>query len=338
MLRIESVHTYDSIISVENLLGAWREFIRGKRQRKDVQIFQMNLMDNILQLHGDLKNKTYEHGVYQAFNVSDPKPRNIHKATVRDRLLHHALYRYLYPLYDQTFVADSYSCRNGKGTHRALDRFADFSRQASVNHTQTVWVLKCDVRKFFASIDHEILLVLLNKRITDVDTLGLLSTIIRSFETKPGKGLPLGNLTSQLLVNIYMDMFDQWIKRDMKVMHYIRYADDFVILHQDRKYLLKIVRYIVLFLRRELSLELHPDKVSITTFASGVDFLGWVHFPHERVLRTSTKRRVLRGLNNTESNPAVVQSYQGLLAHGDTHGLLRIAKELSFLYKTLYNA
>ena len=322
MLCVESIHTYDSIISVENLLGAWREFICGKRRRKDVQVFQMNLMDNILQLHQDLKNKTYQHGTYQAFNVSDPKPRNIHKATVRDRLLHHALYRCLYPVYDQTFVADSYSCRNNKGTHKALDRFAHFARQVSVNHTKTVWVLKCDVRKFFASIDHEILVIVLGRRITDPDTLALLVHIIQSFEVSPGKGLPLGNLTSQLLVNIYMDEFDQWIKREKKAKHYIRYADDFLILHHDREFLVKIVRYIVLFLRSELRLDLHPNKVSISAFASGVDFLGWVHFPHERVLRTSTKRRVLLGLAHNTDNPIVIDSYRGLLSHGNTHRFL----------------
>ncbi len=322
MLRIESIHTYDSIISVENLLGAWREFIHGKRGRKDVQIFQMNLMDNILQLHDDLKNKTYVHGVYQAFNVSDPKPRNIHKATVRDRLLHHALYRCLYPLYDQTFVADSYSCRNGKGTHKALDRFTEFARQVSVNHTKTVWVLKCDIRKFFASIDHDIMLAILGKRITDSDMHSLLANIINSFETKSGKGLPLGNLTSQLLVNIYMNEFDQWLKREVKADYYIRYADDFVIVHQDREQLLSILQLIGVFLRTTLQLELHPDKVSIATFASGIDFLGWVHFPHERVLRTSTKRRVVAGLVKSATHPATTQSYCGLLSHGDTYGLL----------------
>ncbi len=149
MFGIEIVHDYDTIISVENLLAAWREFIRGKRGRKDVMVFQMNLMDNILQLHQELKDETYRHGAYEAFTISDPKPRNIHKATVRDRLVHHAIYRQLYPLYDDLFVHDSFSCRNNKGTHKALDRFTAMARSVSVNQTKTVWVLKCDVRKFF---------------------------------------------------------------------------------------------------------------------------------------------------------------------------------------------
>lgn len=136
-------HTYEDIISVENLLEAWKEFVRGKRKRQDVQEFQYRLMDNILALHRDLKEKTYTHGPYHAFNISDPKPRNIHKATVRDRLLHHALYHKLYLFFDRTFIADSYSCRKGKGTHAAMDRFRAFAYKASRNHTRTCWVLKC---------------------------------------------------------------------------------------------------------------------------------------------------------------------------------------------------
>lgn len=133
-----SAHTYEDIISVENLLSAWREFLRGKRSKHDVQEFQHCLMDNILALHRDLKNKAYIHGSYHAFNISDPKPRNIHKASVRDRLLHHAIHRKLYPFFDKKFVADSYSCRIDKGTHKAMGRFRTFAYRASKNHTRTV--------------------------------------------------------------------------------------------------------------------------------------------------------------------------------------------------------
>ena len=328
--------TINDITSVENLLLAWEEFLRGKRKRKDVQEFQINLMDNILDLQRDLANKTYRHGPYEAFNISDPKPRNIHKATVRDRLLHHAIYRVLYPVYDQTFIAHSYSCRKNKGTHKALDTFISMARKVSDNHTKTVWVLKCDIRKFFASIDHEILITLLTKKITGPELLELLKEIIGSFETALGKGLPLGNLTSQLLVNIYMnelDQFlmsgsdykngntlvvDQFVKRKLKVTYYIRYADDFVFFNQDRKELLKTSQSIERFLGAELALQLHPYKVSITTVASGVDFLGWVHFPHHRALRTVTKRRMFKNVQKNLDNKAIVQSYFGLLAHGNT--------------------
>ncbi len=153
-------------------------------------------MDNIFLLHRDLTNHNYRHGGYQAFNISDPKPRNIHKASVRDRLLHHAIYRILYLFFDKVFVSDSFSCRLGKGTHKALNRFRVFAYTVSKNNTRTCWVLKCDIRKFFASIDHKILLDILNSYIPDKQIILLLEEIIESFSTKPGVGLPLGNLTS----------------------------------------------------------------------------------------------------------------------------------------------
>lgn len=313
--------TYDDIISSDNLLGAWEEFLRGKRKREDVQVFQYNLMENILSLHSELKNRTYVHGTYKAFNISDPKPRNIHKASVRDRLLHHAIYRQLYPFFDHKFILHSYSCRRNKGTHRALNAFTKMTRKASQNHTKTCWVLKCDIKKFFASIDHEILLNILEKHIADTDVLWLLRQVIASFHTQPEKGLPLGNLTSQLLVNVYMNEFDQFMKHELRAEYYIRYADDFVILDVDRNKLARTLQQIEGFLRSKLALELHPHKVSICTNASGVDFLGWVHFPYRKVLRTTTKRRVQRGVAGRDLGTPAVQSYLGLLQHGDTYKL-----------------
>ncbi len=130
-------------------------------------------------------------------------------------------------------------------------------------------------------------------------------------------GLPLGNLTSQLFVNIYMNEFDQFMKRTVKAEHYIRYADDFVILHEDRECLSNLIPVIVNFLESKLKLSLHPKKLFLTTFASGIDFLGWVHFPQQRILRTATKRRMFTNLINHKDNRAVVNSYQGLLSHGN---------------------
>ena len=303
---------YERIISLENLFIAWEEFLKGKRKRKDVAEFGENLSENIYNLHLELLNKSYRHGGYHAFNISDPKPRNIHKASVRDRLLHHAIYRVLYPYFDKKFILDSYSCRLNKGTHKALERFNNFSRKASRNNTKQCWVLKCDVKKFFANIDHEVLLYILEKYIDDKDTLWLLEQIISSFSP----GLPLGNLTSQLLVNIYMNEFDQFIKHKLKVKYYIRYADDFVILSQDKSYLSTIYQYIEAYLRENLKLSLHEDKIFIKTLSSGIDFLGWVHFPNHRVLRTVTKRRMFRNLSEKS-----LPSYLGMLRWGNTYKL-----------------
>ena len=312
-------HSYKDIISLENLLEAWKEFLKGKRGKKDIQDFERDLMKNIISLHNDLVSKTYEHSAYQAFNISDPKPRSIHKASVRDRLLHHAIYRILYSDFDKTFIADSYSCRKLKGTHKALDRFRKFVYKVSENNTKTCWVLKCDVRKFFASVDQGVLLEIVGKYIKNEDINWLLSQIVKSFSsTKEEVGLPLGNLTSQLLVNVYMNEFDHFVKHKLKAKYYIRYADDFVLMHQDKEYLVTNLRYIANYLGQELKLQLHPDKILIKTLSSGIDFLGWVHFYNHRVLRTSTKRKMMKRLKETNNKPETVQSYLGMLRHGNT--------------------
>lgn len=309
---------YEDIVSTDNLLEAWWEFLRGKRGKRDVQEFSLRLMDNILALSRVLVNQAYDHGGYIAFNISDPKPRNIHKATVRDRLLHHAIYRQLYPFFDKVFSADSFSCRLNKGTHKAVSRFRDFGYKVSWNNTRTAWVLKCDIRKFFENIDHQVLLSILKLRISDERVIWLLGRVIDSFHSKhPGVGLPLGNLTSQLLVNIYMNEFDQFIKHDLKVKYCIRYADDFVIFSENKDWLENLISKITEFLSERLRLELHPKKVFIKTLASGVDFLGWVSFVDYRVLRTATKRRMFAKLK-IDSRPEVSSSYLGLLGHGNT--------------------
>ena len=320
--QIRFKHAYDDIISLENLLEAWKEFVRGKRSRKDVQEFERDLMKNIISLHNDLTAKTYKHSAYQFFRIHDPKERDIHKATVRDRLVHHAIYRMLYPFFDRTFTADSYSCRTGKGTHKAVDRFRSFMNKESLNHTRTVWVLKCDIRKFFASIDQATLSAILSGYIPDKDIIALLSEVIGSFSsTGKGIGLPLGNLTSQLFVNIYMNEFDQFMKHSLKVEYYIRYADDFVIMNSDRSVLIETLPKISGFLSENLRLTLHTNKISIGTIASGVDYLGWVNFPDHCVLRTATKKRMFRRLKASQGKPETIQSYVGLISHGNCQKL-----------------
>jgi retron-type reverse transcriptase len=330
-MKIQFNKTYEDIISLDNLLLAWQEFVCGKRKKKDVQLFEKELMMNLNNLHKDLAARIYRHSNYIAFNISDPKPRNIHKAVVRDRVLHHAIYRQMYPFFDRTFVADSYSCRNGKGLHKALNCFREFGRKVSKNNTRTVWVLKCDIKRFFASINHKMLLGILDSYIPDKNVLWLLKKVIESFKTQPlpnpplrrggsSTGLPLGNLTSQLFCNVYMNEFDQFVKHKLKAKHYIRYADDFIFLSDNKDYLVGLVSKISIFLDERLKLSLHPDKVFIKTLASGADFLGWVNFPSHRVLRNVTKRRMFKSIRMRPKNETL-QSYLGLIRHGNTFGL-----------------
>ena len=322
---------YKDIISTENLLKAWKEFIRGKKDKKDVSEFSLKLLNNIFDLHRDLRNKKYKHSKYEHFKITDPKPRDIHKASVRDRLLHHAICSVVSPYFDKKFIYDCYSSRDFKGTHRAMNRFRYFAGKVSRNNTKTCWVLKCDVKKFFATIDLKILLGIFQKHIKDKDINWLIEEIVLSFNTEKGKGLPLGNLTSQLLVNVYMNEFDQFMEHELKVKFYVRYADDFVILSDNKVYLKELLSKTEIFLKNELKLSLHPKKVSIETYVSGVDFLGWVHFADHRVLRTTTKKRAIRGVVgcNTESN--ITQSYLGLLKHGNGK---KIAKNIENVTQT----
>lgn len=314
--------TYGEIITVPNLLLAWEEFLAGKRKRTDVAIFHGRLMDNIFSLYHDLKEKSYRHGAYQAFSISDPKPRNIHKAIVRDRLLHHLLYQETYQYFDQHFINDSYSCRVDKGMHRAIYHFASFARQVSHNDQRAVWILKCDIRKFFASIDHRVLKDILARYIDDQNLLWLFGQVIDSFNTsgKIGVGLPLGNLTSQLLVNIYMNEFDQFIKRVLKIKYYIRYADDFMFLSENKESLIALRPKLETFLSERLGLSLHPRKTFFKTLASGVDFLGWVQFSDHRILRTTTKRRMLKRIKQN-NKPATLATYLAMLKHGNAYKL-----------------
>lgn len=329
-MKIQLIHTYDDIICVNNLFLAWKEFILGKRSKKDVQEFSRDLIDNILSLHENLVNMTYRHGGYHSFYINDPKRRHIHKACVKDRLLHHAIYRRLYPFFERTFIHDSYSCRLDKGVYKAIERLDDFAFKLSKNNTKTVYMLKCDIRKFFDSIDHKVLLHILDKYIPDKNIIWFLDNVINSYhnENQKGVGMPLGNLTSQLFANVYMNVFDQWVKHILKTKYYIRYADDFVFFGTDKKQLHALIEPMRTFLLEELNLTLHPSKITQKSFYSGIDFLGWVHFPHYKKLRKKTKERMFRRL---VANPTkeTFQSYIGLLGHGNTW---KIEKDLKNLY------
>ncbi len=322
--------TYPELISSANLFQAWDEFRKGKRKKFDVQIFERNLEDNLFNLSESLKNKTYKHGNYQSFFVHDPKKRHIHKAEVKDRVVHHLLYNFLYPLFNSTFIHDSYSCRLEKGTHKAVLRLEKFTRIVSKNYTKPCWALKLDIKKFFASINHEILKELLRKKIKDEDILWLLGEVIDSFalgsKASPceARGIPLGNLTSQVFANIYMSELDQFIKHKLKINYYLRYADDFLILSTSKNDFNRLIKLIAQFLADKLKLELHPKKIIFRNLNWGIDFLGYIVLPHYILPRTKTKRRMFQKLKmkmQDENFQQSLQSYLGYLSHANTHKL-----------------
>ncbi len=324
--RLDSHNLFIEIVSKKNLFAAWEEFQDGKKTKKDVLKFSINIEENLFTLHNQLMSNAYKHGPYASFFISDPKRRHIHKASVPDRILHHAIHRILYPHFDRQFEFDSFASRTGKGVHRAVNRFQTLAWRLSRNNTRVVWVLKCDIKKFFDSVDHGKLLALLDRKIYDVKLMKLLKNIINSFEMQPGKGIPLGNLTSQLFGNIYMGQLDAYIKRKLRFKNYIRYTDDFVLLSRDRYELQGILPVLQDFLKEELLLKTHPEKTHIDTWSHGLDFLGYVSFPNHRVLRTKTKRRLFRRINESyeylktekitkKSFKHILNSYLGRLKH-----------------------
>lgn len=314
--RAGGLHGIDfyAVVSTDNLFDAWKEFAKGKRSKKDVVAFELNLENNLFQLNEDLNMGAWKPDPYTAFYVQDPKLRQIHKATVRDRVLYQAVYKSLYQIFDLAFIHDVYSSRDKKGTHAGVDRLESFTRKITGNHTRSAFVLKCDIRKFFDSIDHDILLRLMSAKLHDKRLCGLIFQIIDSFHHAPGKGLPLGNVTSQLFANIYLNELDQFVKHILKEKYYIRYCDDFVILNTDRAMLEEDIEAIRVFLSGRLKLDLHPRKVEIRKLIRGIDFLGYVSLPHYRVLRTKTKHRLMRKLKENK-DPQILASYLGVLSH-----------------------
>ena len=325
---------FQETISVESLFDAWNLFRKGKNKRLDVQEFFRKLEPKIFHLHRALLSKQYKHLGYQSFYIHDPKLRHIRKASVRDRIVHQVVTSQLNRIFEPQFINDLYSSRLGKGTHKGVEALRGMFRQVSRNGTQPCWALKCDIKKFYDSVDHQILLKLIKKKIRDRDFLWLCEEIVNSFhhEATPGKGLPIGNLTSQIFTNIYLNVFDQFIKHDLQRKEYVRYADDFVILATNKEELEGLIPILRTFLAEKLELDLHPRKVTIRPLKQGVDFLGYVLLKYHTALRTKTKRRMLRKMrlrhdelyigkiSSGEFNQSL-QSYLGILQHADAYKL-----------------
>jgi len=319
---------FKELATLENLFDAWYKFKKGKANKKDVMLFERNLEDNIFQLYGDLNTKKYVHQPYYIFHIWDPKFRVISKASVRDRVVHHLLYKYLEKIFQPIFIHHSYSCQIGKGVYKAVDDLDSTLRKVTKNYTQNIWYLKLDIKKFFASVDHEVLLKQLRKRVYDPDIVWLLEKIVYSYSTSDhlGKGVPIGNLTSQIFANIYMKELDYFVKFNLREKNYFRYADDFIFLHVDKSYLEKLKNTACKFVEDELHLTIHPNKIILRKFSQGIDFLGYILLPHHRVLRTSTKKRMFKKIKKKleEYNNGLIadfdlkqstQSYLGMLKH-----------------------
>jgi len=237
-----------------------------------------------------LKNQTYKPKKYHSFLVYEPKRRLISAPAFIDRIIHHAIIQVIEPVFDSQFIPNSFACRRGKGTHYGMLRVADTYKILAQKY-QIFYALKCDIKNYFASIDHEILLKLLSETISCPKTVNLLKTIVGSYENLAGRGIPIGNLTSQLFANIYLNELDIYVTENLKEKNYFRYMDDFLILSPDKNYLKKIRKYMATFLENRLKLTLHPHKANIYRADRGVDFVGYFIKKDSTVLRKKTLRR-----------------------------------------------
>jgi len=279
---------FEKVISFENLLIALRRAMKGCGRTKATCRFFFDLEYQLLKLQEQLEYGTYSPGAYRYFTIYDPKERVIAVAPFRDRVVHHAVVNVLTPIYERVFIYDSYATRPKKGTHAAIERAQKFLRRWP-------WYLKADIEKYFDSVNHDILLEILSRKIKDDKLLKLLERIVRN-TPPPGKGLPIGNLTSQFLANVYLDPFDHEIKDGLGIKGYIRYMDDFVICMDDRKELEALLPQTEAFLLEKLDLQLKPGATWLNKSIHGLSFLGMRIFPGIIRVRSKNRQRSLRRL------------------------------------------
>jgi len=267
---------YNYLFSIDNLFFSWRRLRSGKTDKKDIMHFELHLEDNLFALHDELASDSWHHSSYEFFSVFDGKKRDIHKAAVKDRLIHQVIYDFLLRLWQPQFISHTYASLPDRGSHRAVRAVRYFFKLAG----SSAYVLKGDVKKYFASINHDTLLEIIKPRVSDPRVFGMIEIIVRSFETEnePGIGLPLGNVTSQIFANIYLNGLDHFVSGSLKARYYVRYNDDFIIIDRNPDRLAAWAERIETYVRG-LALAIPPDKVSIRKSIHGVDFLGYKIFP-----------------------------------------------------------
>jgi len=341
------------IYDFENLYEAWECAKRGKRFREEVLEFSNDLEANLIDIQNHLIYGTYEVGAYRPFFVYEPKKRLVMALPFRDRVVQWAIYKQLYPLLDKQFIKDSYACRKGKGAHGAADRLQYWLRQTDRKQMESkekvkYYYLKLDISKYFYRVDHTVLIDILKRKTKDKQLIALLVKIIECENQKFGLpagvnpdecpeekwlddvGMPIGNLTSQMFANLYLNELDQYVKHELKLHYYIRYMDDIIILHPDKKYLAGVRDYIDVFITDNLRLQLN-NKTAIRPVSLGIDFVGFKVWATHRKLKKKTamkiKNRIPQLIKAVECGKITpnsmnrsIASYKGILKHCNSFG------------------
>lgn len=354
------IHVFDQVTSIKTLRAANQCALKGKRHNRFATGFSYELTSNLIQLQSELIDQTYKPQEYRNKIVLEPKVRLIEAPAYRDRIVHHAIHHFLSPFYEKHFITDSYACRPNRGIHKAVTRVQQFLRTSK----NDLYICQIDVSKYYASINHNRLLELLNTKICDQKLLDLLEIIIESTDsgtehdylfaadshyfTNGRRGIPIGNLTSQLFANIYLHELDMFAKHNLRIKHYVRYMDDILIIHESKEQLHIWQTAIINFLYDKLYLTVNPRKIRIYPARYGVSFVGYVIYPDYLRLRSSSvkrfKRRYSRQLDLVASGrigPAAMQlsfaSWKAHAAHAKTDNLIASLESKQWPYIAAYN-
>lgn len=310
--------SFDELFNLDNIFSAWRKFRRGKTEKKDVMNFEMHLEDNLFHLCEDILNGVYKHSSYKHFQIFDNKKRDICKSEVRDKIVQQIIYDHLVSFFEPEFISDSYASRIDKGQYKAINTFCYFIELA-YEKNKPCFILKCDVKKYFDSIDQKILAGFVEEKIICEKTFGIINEIIFSYASiGSGRGIPLGNITSQIFANIYLNILDKYVKNELKRRFYVRYNDDFVIIGDSAENLEKLREKIICFVKEKLLLEIPIEKTNIRKIDWGVDFLGFTILPKAILVRNKTKNKIYLNINSGNIN-----SYFGILKHCNSYNLRR---------------
>ncbi len=331
-MPITHKHLYSKIYDISNLYYAYMKASHGKRYRSEVLKFSENLESNLIEIQNELINKSYKTGIYRNFYIYEPKERLVSALPFRDRVVQHALCNIIEPLFEVKMIYDSYACRNYKGTHRAVDRTQNFINSAEIKWKKS-YCLKCDITKYFPNIQHNTLKQIIRRTISCSDTLWLLDSIIDSTRKEDfnPRGIPIGNLTSQLFANVYLDQLDHFAKEVLCEHYYVRYMDDFIFISKTKQHLWKILNQIKIYLKQNLGLELNK-KTSIFPINQGVDFCGYRIWSTHKLLRKQSiktmkrklkiyKRKYEIGQIELDEINCSIQSWLGHAKHADTYRL-----------------
>ncbi len=296
---------FDQVVDIDNLYRAYEKARKRKARKYGVKLFEKDLKGNIEKLHSELITGTYRTSEYGVFMIYDPKEREVYRLPFRDRIVHHAIMNILEPIWVSVFISHTYSCIKGKGIHAVLTAI-----KQDLNDVQnTQYCLKLDIRKFYPSIDHEVLKVIIRKKIKDARLLTLLDEIIDS-----APGVPIGNYLSQFFANLYLTYFDHWLKEEQQVKYYYRYADDIVILASNKPYLHALLKDIDNYLTDRLKLQIKGNYQVFPVDKRGIDFVGYVFFHTHILMRKTIKKRLCRKAAKLNKQDIDAQSYKMQIA------------------------